>query len=167
MKSLSLIALSFWLAGCLAPQSSNTFKPKAYAQVSTWDVDFMFVNAPLVRETKKDDATGKDVTVTKQDGQPNWALSIREDIYYTMLGKAGFKMAPKGVKADATVMLSFDTTYSNGNIGIINLTVLDRNGEPLSRLKYENPFPDMSLEYRQRMIDAIVTLLVEEVLANK
>lgn len=165
-KLIALVAVAF-ITGCIAPQASNTFKPKAYASVRTWDVDFMFVNAPLIRETKKDDATGKDVTVTKQEGQPNWALSIREDIYYTMLGKAGFKMAAKGVKADATVMLSFDTTYYNGNIGIINLTVLDRNGEPLSRLKYENPFPDMSLEYRQRMIDEIVTLLVDEVLANK
>lgn len=161
--TVSLVILS---SGC-ATQESNTFKPNAYRYVRTWDVDFLFENAPHITETKKDEATGKDVTVRKQEGQPSWALAIREDIYYCMLGKAGFKMAPKGAKADATVYLSFDSQFQNGNIGIINLTVKDKNGEPLSRLKYENPHPSFSLEYRTRMVDEIVTLLVEEVNANK
>lgn len=167
-KLISSITLSLGILslGC-ATQESNTFKPNAYRNIRTWHVDFMFENAPHVTETKKDEATGKDVTVRKQEGQPSWALAIREDIYYCMLGKAGFKMAPKGAVADATVYLSFDSQFNNGNVGIINLTVKDRNGEPLSRLKYENTQPSFALEYRTRMVNDIVTLLVEEVNANK
>lgn len=167
MRNIPVAVFALLLSACLPSQSYNTFKPHAYANVRTWDVGFMFENAPIVTETRKDDTTGKDVKVTKQEGQPNWALSVREDVYYAMLGRAGFRMAPKGTKADATVMLSFDSTYLNGNIGIINLTVLDRNGEPLSRLKYENRYPSMSLEYRERMVTEIVALLAEEVNANK
>lgn len=163
----SLLCLSLCLAGCVPPQSSNTFKPRAYANVKTWDVGFMFENASKVMETIKEEG-GKEITTVKEDGKEAMALAIREDIYYCMLGKAGFKMAPKGQVADATVKLSFDTFYlRNGNYGIINLTVFDRNGEPLSRLKYENPYPDMSLQFRERMVNDIVTLLVNEVNANK
>lgn len=154
------------LAGCAGPKS-NTFKPHAYANIKTWDVDFMFVNAPLVTETKRDEASGKDIKVIKQEGQPNWALSIREDVYFSMLGRHGFKMAAKGTKADAVVMLSFDAQHFNGNIGIINLTVIDKYGEPLSRLKYENTDAEWSLKNRERVIEEIVGRLTEEVLANK
>ena len=110
---------------------------------------------------------GKEVTVVREEGNSNLALSLREDIYYCML-KCGFKMSPKGQVADATVKLSFDTHYLvNGNYGIINMTVFDRNGEPLSRLKYENPHPNMSLRYREMMVNDLVTILVNEVSANK
>jgi hypothetical protein len=166
IKTLFLLTILILGVGC-STQQSNTFKPHAYANIKTWDVDFMFVNAPLITETKRDDATGKDVRVTKQEGQPNWALSIREDVYYSMLGRHGFKMTPKGTKADATVMLSFDAQHFNGNIGIINLTVFDKNGEPLSRLKYENVDAEWSLKNRERIIEEIVGRLTEEVLANK
>lgn len=167
LSTVSAIAMSALISvGCVR-QESNTFRPNAYRYIRTWDVDFMFVNAPITIETKKDEATGKDVIMKRQEGQPPWALNIREDIYYCMLGKAGFKMAPKGTKADATVMLSFDSQYFNGNVGIINLTVFDRNGEPLSRLKYENSQGDFSLTSRTRMVEEVVTLLVEEVNANK
>lgn len=167
MKNLcTLLSLSL-LVGCVGHSATNTFKPRAYANVRTWDVGFMFDNAAKVMETIKEEG-GKEVTIVKDDGKAGNALSLREDIYYCMLGRAGFKMAPKGQVADATVKLSFDTHYTmNGNYGIVNLTVFDRNGEPLSRLKYENPYPDMSLSYRQQMVNEIVAMLVEEVNANK
>lgn len=162
-----LLCLSLVLFGCVGPSASNTFKPRAYANVKTWDVAFMFDNASKIMETTKEEG-GKEITVVREDGKGSMALALREDIYYCMLGRAGFKMAPKGQVADATVKLSFDTHYAlNGNYGIINLTVFDRNGDPLSRLKYENPYPDMSLQYRERMVTEIVTLLVNEVNANK
>jgi len=166
LSAVLTLVLTALAVGC-ATQDTNTFKPNAYRYVRTWDVDFLFENAAIVTETKRDEATGKDVTVRKQEGQPNWALAVREDIYYCMLGKSGFKMTPKGTKADATVYLSFDSTFGNGNVAIITLSVKDRNGEPLSRLKYENPYPDFSLDSRTRMVDEIVTMLVEEVNANK
>jgi hypothetical protein len=166
LSAVLTLVLTALAVGC-ATQDTNTFKPNAYRNIRTWDVDFMFENAPHVTETQRDEATGKDVTVRKQQGQPSWALAVREDIYYCMLGKAGFRMAPKGTKADATVYLSFDSQFANGNIGIINLTVKDKNGEPLTRLKYENPFPDFSLDSRTKMVNEVVTLLVEEVNANK
>ena len=167
MKNLILVTISIFASGCVAPQASNTFKPRAYANVKTWDVGFMFDNASKVMETIKEEG-GKEITTIKEDGKGDMSLSLREDIYYCMLGRAGFKMAPQGQVADATVKLSFDTYYiRGGNYGIVNLTVFDRNGEPLSRLKYENPYPDMSLQYRERMVMEIVTLLVEEVNANK
>ena len=162
----ALVATLALLTGCIAPQSSNTFKPRAYANVRTWDVAFMFDNASKVMETTKEQG-GKEVTVVREEGNSNLALSLREDIYYCML-KCGFKMSPKGQVADATVKLSFDTHYLvNGNYGIINMTVFDRNGEPLSRLKYENPHPNMSLRYREMMVNDLVTILVNEVSANK
>lgn len=163
---VSLTLALILLAGCAGPKS-NTFKPHAYADIKTWDVDFMFVNAPLVTETKRDEASGKDVKVIKQEGQPNWALSIREDVYFAMLGRHGFKMAPKGTKADATVMLSFDEEYFFRSNGVINLTVLDKRGEPLSRIKYENTYDEWTLKNRERIIEEIVGRLTEEVLANK
>ncbi len=166
IRFLVLVVAFLVVSGCSAP-NSNTFKPNAYANIKTWDVDFMFVNAPIVTETKRDDATGKDVKVVKQEGQPNWALSIREDVYYSMLGRHGFKMAAKGTKPDATVMLSFDQNYLYGTNGTINLTVLDKNGEPLSRLKYENTESEWTLKKRERIIEEIVSRLAEEVLANK
>lgn len=166
LASSLILSLGILSSGC-ATQESNTFKPGAYRYVRTWDVGFLFENAPHVTETKKDETTGKDVTVRKQEGQPMWALAVREDIYYSMLGKAGFKMAPKGTKADAMVKLSFDSYYPNGNVAIVNLTVFDKNEEPLTRLKYENPYRDFNLESRSKMVSEIVTLLVEEVLANK
>jgi len=84
-----------------------------------------------------------------------------------MKGRGGYNMVAKGDKADATVRISFDSYFFNGNFGVINLTVFNRAGEPISRLKIENHHPKMDLESRNEVIKEIVETLTAEVLANR
>lgn len=157
--------LVFGLVGCQAPVS-NTFTPHAYRNIKTWDVDFLLVDAGQVTETTTD-ASGKSISVTQKNGQSAGAWSVREDLYYYMKGRAGYDMVTKGDKADATVRISFDSYFFNGNFGVINLTVFNRAGEPISRLKIENHHPKMDLESRNEVIKEIVEALTAEVLANR
>ena len=156
-------ALSF--VGCIN-RTTTTYIPHAYANIKTWDVDFMLVNAD-VKEVTTDALSGKVTTVTNINGQTPYAWSIREDIYYYMKGKGGYKMVPKGVVADATVKLSFDGYYANGNFGVINLTVFNKSGEAISRLKIENNEPIMNLKNRTKIIEDIVKVLTDEVMDNR
>lgn len=160
-----LVVVAFGLVGCQAPVS-NTFAPHAYRNIKSWDVDFLLVDAGQVTETTTD-AAGKSISVTQKNGQSAGAWSVREDLYYYMKGRAGYNMVPKGEKADATVRISFDSYFFNGNFGVINLTVFNRLGEPISRLKIENRHPKMDLESRNEVIKEIVDALTNEVLSNR
>ena len=161
----AVAVLVFGLVGCQAPVS-NTFTPHAYRNIKTWDVDFLLVDAGQVTETTTD-ASGKTISVTQKNGQSAGAWSVREDLYYYMKGRGGYNMVAKGDKADATVRISFDSYFFNGNFGVINLTVFNRAGEPISRLKIENHHPKLVLESRNEVIKEIVETLTAEVLANR
>lgn len=151
--------------GCIS-RTATTYVPHAYANIKTWDVDFLLVNAD-VKEVTTDQSSGKITTVTNINGQSASAWSVRDDIYFQMKGQGGYQMVPKGVTADATVKLSFDTFYPNGNFGVINLTVFNRSGEALSRIKIENKEPVMNLKTRTKIIEDIVKVLTDEVSENK
>lgn len=161
---LPIVAL-FVGSGCVR-SNSTTYIPNAYRNIKTWDVDFLLNTEDVVEETTKD-VGGKVTSVKRRNGQPPQAWAIREDIYYSMKGEARFNMVAKGQPADAVVRIFVDSGYINGNFGVITLTVFNSRGDALSRLKYENNEPSMSLDSRSRAITTLVSQLVEEVNANK
>ena len=140
--------------------------PHAYANIKTWDVGFLLVNADI-KEVTTDSVTGKATTITSMNGQTPFTWSVRDDIYYHMKGKGGYKMAPTGVVADATVKISFDAFFPNGNFGVINLTVFNKSGDAISRIKVENKEPSMDLKTRTKIIEDIVNVLTDEVMDNR
>jgi hypothetical protein len=159
-------AVSF--VGCIN-RTTTTYIPHAYANIKTWDVGFLLVTADIkeIKEVTTDSATGKATTITSTNGQTPSTWSVRDDIYYHMKGKGGYKMAPTGVVADATVKISFDAFYPNGNFSVINLTVFNKSGEAISRLKIENNEPIMNLKNRTKIIEDIVKVLTDEVMDNR
>jgi hypothetical protein len=152
-------------SGCVR-NNSITFVPHAYRNIKTWDVAFLLNADEVIEETTKETG-GKETTVKRHNGQGSSAWAIREDIFYCMKGEARFNMVTKGEKADAVVKVFVDSDYMNGNFGVITLTVFNAQGEALSRLKYQNNEPSMSLDSRSRAIASLVGQLVEEVNANK
>ena len=158
-----LLAFALLLLGCEAPR--NTFKPRAYANIRTWDVECATdVTSPARVLEINSDQGGRTLQVERVTSPFKYASVIREDLYYHML-RSGFQMAPKGQVPDAMLKLSFDKHIGLG--GIFNLTVFDRNGEPLTRIKYESRYDLNTLSSQEALINELVALLAREVNENR
>jgi len=121
------------LAGC-ASVNTKLYEPARLNAVDTWVLEFAYESGSVEQLQK---SSGDSEVKVVSEGHLPRDLQMRDDLYYTLKDEYAVPLARSGSESSGRIQIHPIHFYSGG-FKLLTVTLVDRQGEPLARIKIEN-----------------------------
>jgi len=135
MRTIAVIcALGLLLLSGCASVNKKLYEPARLNAVDTWVLEFAYESGSVEQLQKS--SGDSEVKVVNKGHLPR-DLQLRDDLFYILKDEYAISLAKAGSQASGRIQIHPIHFYSGG-FKLLTVTMVDRQGDTLARLKIEN-----------------------------